>query len=69
MNAIVLANTMPGHLADPGRLSEIQELISVATMVMILIWMISVTGKEEVWKRDARENITYAEWNNVDVCY
>jgi hypothetical protein len=35
--AIVLAKSMPGHRADPGRLSETQELIRVATMLMKLI--------------------------------
>lgn len=30
-------NTIPGHLIDPGKLSEIQELTKVAKMVMTLI--------------------------------
>jgi hypothetical protein len=34
------ANNIPGHLADLGKLSEIQELIRVAKMVMIFIWLI-----------------------------
>lgn len=45
MMAITLANIIPGHLGEPGKLSEIQELIRVAKMVikfiprgMMLIW-------------------------------
>lgn len=37
MIAITPENTIPGHLAEPGKLSEIQELIRVATMVMTFI--------------------------------
>jgi hypothetical protein len=37
MIAIILANNIPGHLADPGRLSEIQELVRAPAMVMLLI--------------------------------
>jgi hypothetical protein len=36
--AITLANSIPGHLAEPGRLSDIQELMRVQTMVIIFIW-------------------------------
>ncbi len=45
MMAIVLANIIPGHLGEPGKLSEIHELIRVAKIVikliprgMMLIW-------------------------------
>jgi hypothetical protein len=37
MIAIVLANTIPGHLAEPGKLSEIHELRRVQTMVIMFI--------------------------------
>lgn len=37
MMAMTLANTMPGHRAAPGRLSDTQELIRVQTMEMMLI--------------------------------
>jgi hypothetical protein len=37
MIAITLANTIPGHLADPGKLSEIHELRRVQKMVMKFI--------------------------------
>lgn len=39
MMAMTLANTIPGHLAAPGRLSETQELIRVQKIEMILIWL------------------------------
>jgi hypothetical protein len=35
--AIRPENTIPGHLIEPGKLSEIQELTKVAKMVMTLI--------------------------------
>jgi hypothetical protein len=37
MIAMMLANTMPGHLADPGKLSETQELRRVQKIVIKLI--------------------------------
>ena len=37
MIAITLANNMPGHLAEPGKLSEIHEFRSVEMMVMTFI--------------------------------
>lgn len=37
MMAITLANTIPGHRAEPGRLSEIHEFMRVKTIVMMLI--------------------------------
>lgn len=37
MMAITLANTMPGHLAAPGRLSETHEFIRVQTIEIMLI--------------------------------
>lgn len=38
MIAMTLANTIPGHLAAPGRLSDTHELIRVQTIEMMLIW-------------------------------
>ena len=38
MIAITLANNMPGHLNEPGKLSEIHALTSVAKIVMMLIY-------------------------------
>lgn len=35
--AITLANTMPGHLAAPGKLSETHEFIRVQTIEIMLI--------------------------------
>jgi hypothetical protein len=35
--AMILANNIPGHLAAPGKLSEIQELARAQTIVMMLI--------------------------------
>lgn len=35
--AMVLANIIPGHLADRGRLSEIQEFRRAVKIVMMLI--------------------------------
>jgi hypothetical protein len=37
MIAIVLANTIPGHLAAPGKLSETHELRRAEKIVMIFI--------------------------------
>lgn len=47
--AMVLANNMPGHLIEPGKLSEIQELLRVATMPMMLIprGMMLISGTEK----------------------
>jgi hypothetical protein len=38
MMAMVQENNMPGHLAEPGKLSEIHELMIVAAIVMKFIW-------------------------------
>jgi hypothetical protein len=38
--AMILANNIPGHLAAPGKLSEIQELARAQTMVMMLIFVL-----------------------------
>lgn len=35
--AMMLANSIPGHLRAPGKLSEIQALTRVATIVITLI--------------------------------
>lgn len=37
MTAIVLATNIPGHLADFGKLSDIQEFVRAPTMVMMFI--------------------------------
>jgi hypothetical protein len=37
MIAITLENIIPGHLAQPGKLSEIHELGSVETIVIMVI--------------------------------
>ena len=38
MIAMVLANAMPGQRAEPGRLSDIHELMSVKKIVRKLIY-------------------------------
>lgn len=38
MMAMTHENSIPGHLADPGKLSEIHELARVATIQMTFIW-------------------------------
>jgi len=38
--AMTLENSIPGHLAAPGKLSEIQELARAQTMVMMLICIV-----------------------------
>lgn len=37
MMAMTVQKNMPGHLAAPGKLSEIQELVRVQKMLMKLI--------------------------------
>ena len=36
--AIVLANSIPGQRAEPGRLSDTQEFVRAATIVIMLIY-------------------------------
>lgn len=59
--AMTLANTIPGHLAAPGKLSDTHELIRVQTMEIMFICM----RERGLLTLDIRA--TYAERNNVDL--
>jgi hypothetical protein len=72
---MTLANNIPGHLAAPGKLSEIQELARAQTMVVMLICVLWFSFL--VWKlgeglgfwgeRNKQKRNTYAKRNDVDV--
>jgi hypothetical protein len=73
--AMTLANNIPGHLAAPGKLSEIQELARAQTMVMMLIcefwfslWVWKLEKRVGCGKKgNKQKRKTYAERNDVDV--
>lgn len=60
--AMTPANIIPGHLAAPGRLSEIHELQRVQKMVRKFILSI-----ESVEARLSDSELTYSKGNNVDL--
>ena len=62
--AITPTNTIPGHLAEPGRLSEIQELRRAPKMVMKFIY----NGQPYSLARKGLMVVTHAKRNDVDLC-
>lgn len=61
MIAMTLAKAIPGHLAEPGRLSEIHELRRVQTIVIMLIWV------RELMSDGPESGGTYSKRNDIDL--